>query len=170
MQEAIQSIFDFFARTGSEELALFIISMIPLIELRGSVLLGAAMQMSWVRVLLISLVGNIIPIPFVVLFGEKILHWVQGIKPFHRMFKWYEEHLLKKARAKNLSKASLVALCLFVAIPLPGTGAWSGAVIAALLDMPVKKSFIAIALGVLIAGIIMTIASYGLFGALNLAG
>ena len=170
MQETIQSIFDFFARTGSEELALFIVSMIPLIELRGSVLLGAAMQMGWVRVLLVSLVGNILPIPFAILFGEKILHWLQGLRPFTRLFTWYEEHLLKKAKAKNLSKASLVALCLFVAIPLPGTGAWSGAVIAALLDMPVKKAFPTIALGVLIAGIIMTIASYGLFGALSLFG
>ena len=170
MQDVIQQVFDFFARTGSEELALFLVSMIPLIELRGSVLLGAAMGMNWLVVLGVSLVGNILPIPFAILFGEKILHWLQKIKFLRGLFTWYENHLLKKAHEKKLSNASLVALCLFVGIPLPGTGAWSGAVIAALLDMPVKKAFFAIALGVLLAGIIMTIASYGLFGAINLFG
>ena len=157
----MQEIFDFFGFAG-KEVALFLVSMIPIVELRGSIILGAAMNMNWLTVFLISFIGNILPIPLVILFGKKILKWLERIPCLRKLSTWYQEKLLKKAH--KVTKYSLIGLCLFVAIPLPGTGAWSGAAIAALLDLKIKQAYPVIVLGVFIAGVIMTLASYGVAG------
>lgn len=156
----MQNIFNFFSFLGKEG-ALFIVSMIPLIELRGSILLGAAMKMNWLSVYIICVIGNLVPVPFIVLFGKKIIGWLKTTRLFSGMTHKIEAKLMKKA--DKVTKYSRIGLCLFVAIPLPGTGAWSGAAIAALLDMRIKHAFISITLGILIAGIIMTLGSYGLW-------
>ena len=145
-----------------EEAALFIVAMLPLIELRGSVILGAALDMNWLAVFLISIAGNMLPIPFLLFFGRKILDWLKTVPFLSKLATAYEDKLIRKA--DELRTAVLWGLFLFVAIPLPGTGAWSGVLVSTFLGVPPKKAFPMIFLGVLTAGVIMTIGSYGLFG------
>lgn len=153
-----QNLFQTFS-FGGAYFALFIISMIPVVELRGAVLLGAAMQLDWPTVLLVSFIGNILPVPFILSFGKHVIHWLKTIPLFSGLVQRYEAKLLRNADKVNTY--SLLGLCLFVAIPLPGTGAWSGSILAALLALRIRYAFPAIAVGVLIAGIIMTLGSYG---------
>ena len=111
------------------------------------------------EVLLVSLLGNILPVPFVLSFGKRLIHWLKTIPLFSKLAHRYEAKLMRNA--DKINTYSLLGLCLFVAIPLPGTGAWSGSALAALLALRIRYAFPAIALGVLIAGIIMTLGSYG---------
>lgn len=161
----MKSVFDFFT-FGGNYFALFIVSMIPLIELRGSVVLGAAIGMPWLPSLLISIVGNILPVPFLIIFGKKILNWLKRTKTFSNAAHKYEQKLLNKS--DKVQKYSAIGLYLFVAIPLPGTGAWSGSVLAALLDMNLKDALPSIIAGVITAGIIMTLGSYGFINILSI--
>ncbi len=140
--------------------------MIPLIELRGAVPIGAAMGMNFIEVLLICIIGNMLPIPFIILFGEKLFDWFRRTKLFAKLFGKIEAKL--QSKISKVTKYEKWGLMLFVAIPLPGTGAWTGAGIAVLLGMKLKEAFWAIFCGVIIAGIIMTLGSYGLFGAFHL--
>ena len=157
----MEAIFDALTFLG-EEAALFIVAMLPLIELRGSVILGAALDMNWLAVFLISIAGNMLPIPFLLFFGRKILDWLKTVPFLSKLATAYEDKLIRKA--DELRTAVLWGLFLFVAIPLPGTGAWSGVLVSTFLGVPPKKAFPMIFLGVLTAGVIMTIGSYGLFG------
>jgi len=153
------------ASFAGRETALFIVSMIPLIELRGAVILGAALQMPWYTVLVISVLGNLLPIPFILLFIKRILYMLKRFPAFGPFIRWYEERLVKHSR--KITDLSFWALVVFVGIPLPGTGAWTGAGIAALLNMRLRYAFPAIAIGVLLAGLIMTAAAYGTIGVLQ---
>ncbi|MCI5801782.1 MAG: small multi-drug export protein [Oscillospiraceae bacterium] len=164
-ENSMQTIFDFFSGMG-EEFALFVVSMIPIIELRGAIPLGASLGMNWAAVYVISVIGNLIPVPFIILFGRKILNWLKSTRAFSRFAHWGEAHLMKKA--DRLMKYSALGLMLFVLVPVPGTGAWSGAALAVLLNLRMKYALPSISLGVLGAGAIMTIGSYGLFGAMRL--
>ena len=150
------------------ELWVFFISMVPLIELRGAVPVGTALGMNWMLVMVIAVIGNLIPIPFIIKFGEKVFEWLRKTKSLSGIFSKYEARLMRKS--KDVVKYSLIGLCLFVAIPLPGTGAWSGAAIAVLLNMRMRYAFISIALGVIVAAIIMTLVSSGVFGAIRFFG
>lgn len=161
----LETIFNALTFLGNE-VALFIISMIPLIELRGAVILGAALDMNWIVVLVVSVIGNMVPIPFLLLFGRKILDWLKTIPFSSKMAHWYEEKLVKKA--DQINRYAKWGLFLFVAIPLPGTGAWSGVLAATFLNMKMRQALPMIFFGVLVAGIIMVIGSYGLFGAIRL--
>ncbi len=146
-------------------LYVFFCSMVPLIELRGAVLIGVGLGLPWFTNLLVCVVGNMIPIPFILLFIRRILAWMHTTRHFHKIAEWLE----KKAHSKSdkvLRYASL-GLVLFVGIPLPGTGAWTGALIASLLDMRMKYALPAIFAGVVIAGIIMCCAGYGLVSFLS---
>lgn len=165
MDEMIQQVFNYFLGAGREA-ALFLISMIPLIELRGSIPVGAALGMPWYLVYLISVVGNLLPIPFLILFVRPVFAWLKKTRLFSGLAGWLERKLLSKAG--KVTKYEMIGLLLFVAIPLPGTGAWSGAGIAALLDMRLKNALLSIIAGVLIAGVIMTLASYGVVGLIRL--
>lgn len=156
-----QEIFEFFSFAG-EKVALFLVSMIPIVELRGAVILGAGLNVPWYETFIICLIGNLLPVPFLILLGRKIIEWLKGVKLFSKLTYWYENKLLKKM--DQVTKYEILGLFLFVAIPLPGTGAWSGALIAALLDMRLKKALPTICVGVLVADVIMTLASYGVFG------
>lgn len=146
-------------------LYVFFLSMLPLVELRGSILMGAGLDLPWVGNFIVSVIGNMLPIPFILLFIRKILAWMHTTKHFHKIAEWLEN----KAHSKSdqvLRYASL-GLMLFVAIPLPGTGAWTGALIAALLDMRMKYALPSIFLGVVIAAFIMSGASYGFLAFLS---
>ena len=147
-----------------------IISMIPLVELRGDIPIAIGMNIGlpeWL-ILIIAIVGNIIPVPFIFFFARKVLNW--GSKQKWKPFKQFCNFCLKKGEKggqKLLKKAgnygTYFALFLFVAIPLPGTGAWTGTLAASILNLNFKKTMVAIIVGVLTAGLIMLAASLGLF-------
>lgn len=167
MDQIIQRIFDFFL-FGGKDFALFIISMIPFIELRGSIIFGAAMGIPWQHTFLVSFLGNILPVPFLILLARPIFAWLKTTRLLAGFTQKMEDRLMKKADKVTVQKYSAVGLFLFVAIPLPGTGAWSGSLIAALLDVKMRYALPAVIAGVFAAGVIMTVASYGLLGAIQL--
>ena len=148
----------------SPEGAVFIISMIPILELRGGLLAASLLKIPAVKAIPICIVGNLIPIPFILLLITKIFDWMKGTKKLKPMV----EKLEKKAMSKsaNIEKYEFWGLVIFVGIPLPGTGAWTGALIAALLGIRFRKAFPAIVLGVFLAAFLMTVLSYGVLGAL----
>lgn len=150
-----------FMQNISAEIYVFLVSMLPILELRFAIPLGAASGLNMMECYSISVIGNLIPIPFILIFIKKIIEYMSVSKiSFLRRF---AEFLMRKAesRSEKVNKYSLLGLFLFVMIPMPGTGAWTGALIAALMEMRIKKSLLSIILGVLVAGIIMTFASYG---------
>lgn len=150
-------------------LIVFLVSMVPLIELRGAIPIAAGMGLPFVQYYIIAIIGNMIPVPFIYFFARKIL--VRGAcKPvIGNFFTWCLEKGEKggKKLQETAGKGLFVALLLFVGIPLPGTGAWTGTLAASILDMDFKSSVLAVMLGVILAGIIMALASMGLFGALG---
>ena len=138
----------------------FLVSMVPVIELRGAIPLGVLNGLDVGTAMIVSIVGNLVPVPFIIIFIRKIFKWMQTkskvlAKVVHKM----EEKADK--RKDQVLKYEFWGLLLLVAIPLPGTGAWTGALVAAMLDMQLKRAFPAIFLGVVTAGIIVTIATYG---------
>ena len=167
MDQIIQRIFDFFL-FGGKDFALFIISMIPFIELRGSIIFGAAMGLPWQHTFLVSFLRNILPVPFFILLARPIFAWLKTTRLLAGFTQKVEDRLMKRADKVTVQKYSAVGLFLFVAIPLPGTGAWSGSLIAALLDVKMRYALPAVIAGVFAAGVIMTVASYGLLGAIQL--
>ena len=146
-------------------LYVFVCSMVPLIELRGSIIIGAGLDLPWVPTFLISVIGNMLPIPFILLFIRRILRWMHTTKHFHGIAEWLEKKANSKS-ARVMEYASL-GLVLFVGIPLPGTGAWTGALVAALLEMRMKYSLPAIFAGVLLAGFIVSGVAYGFLSFLS---
>ena len=151
---------------AGRELAVVIISMVPLVELCGAVPLGVAIGMPVYELYPLAILGNMIPIPFLLFFGEKILDWVCTLRPSTKLATAYKQKLLSKT--DQVTKYARIGLFLFVAVPLPGTGAWSGALIATILKMPKTKALLSIFCGVIMAGIIMLIASHGVLGVVNL--
>ena len=146
----------------SPEWVVFIISMIPILELRGGLIAASILEIPIVKAIPFCVIGNIVPIPFILLFIKKILQWMKGIKGLRVIANWLEDKANKKSDA--LKKGEFWGLALFVGIPLPGTGAWTGSLIAALFDVKLPKAVGAILLGIVIATIIMAIVSYGLLG------
>lgn len=146
-------------------LYVFLCSMLPIIELRGSIIIGAGLGLPWWQNYLVSVIGNLLPIPFILLFIRYILNWMKQVKHLDKIAFWLEEKAHKHSH--KVLKYATFGLFLFVAIPIPGTGAWTGALIAALFDMRMKYTLISITAGVLVAGIIMVCASYGFVGFLN---
>ncbi len=139
-----------------------IISMLPIIELRGAIPVAFALGLPPVPSFLVAIVGNLIPIPFILLLIRKVCEWMKTINGLKKI-PLYLEAKVKKNKEK-VTKYGKLGLFLFVAIPLPGTGAWTGALIASFLNFKFKDSIIAITAGVLTAGLIMAIFSYGLLG------
>ena len=152
-------------------LIVFLISMVPLIELRGAIPYAVGFGLPLVPSLVVALFGNMLPVPFIFLFARKILVWGKDKKYVGKFFSWCLEKGEKGGR-KLEAKAGAglyIALLLFVGIPLPGTGAWTGTLAASMLNMDFKKSTMAVLAGVLLAGTIMLLASLGVFGAISLA-
>lgn len=163
MKEAIA---EFFLETVGKELCVLFCSMLPIIELRGAIPLGAAFGLPWWQNYLIAVVGNMLPVPIILLFVKAVLNWMTKcrVKLFNRIAnKMFEK--AEKNRGK-IEKYAFWGLTLFVAIPLPATGAWTGTLVAALFDMKFWKSLLAALIGVMIAGVVMTLVSYGVVAAI----
>ena len=153
-------------------LIVFLVSMVPLIELRGAIPYAIFFDLPLLPSYIIAIIGNMLPVPFIFFFARKILEWGKDVKfkPFAKFCRFCIEKG-EKAKEKLLAKGSngvYVALFLFVGIPLPGTGAWTGTLAASFLDLDFKKSVVAVCLGVILAGIIMGLLSSGLVGAASL--
>lgn len=148
----------------------FLVSMVPLIELRGAIPIGMKLGLPLLNTYIISVIGNMLPVPIIFFFARKVLEWGKD-KPVIGKFFTFCLEKGEKGGQKLLSKAGkgglFVALLLFVGIPLPGTGAWTGTLAASILDMDFKTSVTAVMLGVLLAGVIMWLVSAGTFGAIG---
>ncbi len=140
------------------ELLVLIISMIPVIELRGAIPIAMGLGMSWWKAFTLSVIGNLIPVPFIVVFLKPLFKFFRKSKFFVGVVDWLEQRTRKKA--DTVEKYSAIALFAFVAIPLPGTGAWTGAMIAAILGLRIKHAVPAITVGVLTAGAAVTAVSF----------
>ena len=166
MENIVNTIIDSFGGLLSlkygKELLVFIISILPILELRGGLIAASLLNVSPLTGYIVSIIGNTLPVPFILLFINKILDWMgkSKIKWMNKVAKWLD----KKARKHkdSIEKYGYLGLTLFVGIPLPGTGAWTGCLAASVLNMDKKKSFISIMLGIIMASIIMMILSYGL--------
>ena len=152
-------------------LLIFLVSMVPLIELRGSIVMAVGMDLPYFPSLAISALGNLLPVPIVYFFARKVLIWGAHRKYIGKAFTFFLEKG-EKAGQKLVQKTGrgglFVALMLFVAIPLPGTGAWTGTLGASFLNMGIKSTAASVSLGVLIAGCIMGLASAGVFHIIGL--
>lgn len=144
----------------------FFISMLPIVELRGGIPAGVALGLNFWQVYPISVLGNILPVPVLILFSKQVVSFLAKKKVCGDFF----GKLIRKAdeKARTFGKYELLALFLFVAIPLPGTGAWTGSLIAAVLRMRLVPAFLAILGGVLTAGVIMGVLSFGILGAVGI--
>ncbi len=158
MVEAIQN---FFLNTVGEELCVFFCSMIPIIELRGAIPLGAALGLPWWQSYLLSVLGNILPVPIILLFVKAVITWMgkSKVKFFNKVADFLNRRVEK--RRAQIEKYSFWGVCLFVAVPLPVTGAWTGSLVAAMIDMKFWKALLSCLFGVMIAGVVMTLISYG---------
>ena len=152
-------------------LLIFLVSMVPLIELRGSIVMAVGMDLPYWPSLVISVLGNMLPVPVIYFFARKVLIWGAHRKYIGKLFTFFLEKG-EKAGQKLVSKTGrgglFVALLLFVAIPLPGTGAWTGTLGASFLNMGIKSTAASVSLGVIIAGCIMGLASAGVFHIIGL--
>lgn len=148
-------------------LIVFLISMVPLIELRGAIPYAVGFNLPTIPSYIVAVIGNMLPVPFIYLFARRVLEWGKDKKYIGGFFTWClrkGEKGGEKLQAKA-GKGLYIALLLFVGIPLPGTGAWTGTLAASFLNMDFKKSVIAVLAGVVLAGVIMLVASLGVFGA-----
>lgn len=150
----------------SGEIIIFIISMIPILELRGGLLAAspALLNVPILRAIPICIIGNLLPIPFILLLIEKVLDLMEKIPGLCKIARWVRQKADKNKG--QIEKFGFWGLALFVGIPLPGTGAWTGSLVAALLHMKFGKAIAAILVGIVMATIIMSLLSYGLLGAL----
>ena len=148
----------------SREMIVFLISMVPILELRGGLLAASLLNIPIVRAIWYCVIGNIIPVPFILLLITPIFNRLKQTKLFRPMVEKLEARAMGKS--EQIERYEFWGLALFVGIPLPGTGAWTGALIASLLGIRFRKAFPAIMLGIFIATIIMSVVSYGLLGAL----
>ena len=183
----IQAIEHFFLEIVGRHLCVFLCSLLPIIECRGAVPLGAGLGLPWWQTYLLAVAGNLLPVPFILLFIRAVLRWMTGgeeepeekgieaeektrkrhychVRWINRFGRWLERKV-EKHKGK-IEKYSYWGVVLFVAIPIPGTGAWTGSLIAAVLKLDFKKSLLAAILGVLIASTIMSVISYGIKAAI----
>lgn len=155
---------DFFLNIVGEELCVFFCSMLPIIELRGSIPMAFAFGLPWWQAFIISVVGNLLPVPFILLLINIVIKWMANskIKFFNKIANFLLEKVEKNR--ERIEKYSFWGLCLFVAIPLPATGAWTGSLVAAVIGMKPLKAFLSAVIGVLIAGVVVTLIVYGGIG------
>ena len=162
MEVLVQWFTDNLSQFISAEMVIFIISMVPILELRGGLLAASLLKIPAATAIPICIIGNIIPIPFILLFIRQIFKLIKKTKIFHGLFEMLENWGMGKS--DQIKKYEFWGLMLFVGIPLPGTGAWTGALIASLLEVDIKKSSLAILGGIIMATVIMYVVSYGLVG------
>ncbi len=157
----IDPIRDFLARYLGEELCVIICSMFPIIELRGAIPMAKLLELPWWQAYLFSVIGNMLPVPIILLFIKKFITWSMNskIKFLNKLANWLNRKV-EKNRPK-IEKYAFWGLCIFIAIPLPTTGAWTGSLVAAMIDMKFWKAMLTAFVGVLLAGAIVTIIVYG---------
>ena len=139
--------------------ALFIIAMIPVIEQKGAIILGAAMGLPWWDVLLVAVLGNMVPMPFVLLLGRRVFDWAKKFRVLGKLVTRIEK------RSEKSQGRFLIGLLCLVTIPIPGTGGWTGSLLSALMGIRLRKALPVICAGILFGGIIMTLGAYGIVGA-----
>ena len=161
MEHLLNTIVDFLYNKVTPEVIIFIISMIPVLELRGGMIAASLLGVHWKIAMIICILGNIIPVPFILLFVKKIFEVLKKTRFSKFIYKFEEK---ADSKSKDILKYKKLGLFLFVAIPIPGTGAWTGSMIASLLGFKVKNAIISIFLGVIGAAVIMSILSYGVLG------
>ena len=159
MESLIESLIKLLGPLG-KEVIVFIISILPILELRGGLIAASLLKLPFLKGYIISIIGNILPIPIVLLFLDKIFTLLRKFKLTSKIVIKLENKILSKK--KQIDKYGYLGLLLFVGIPLPGTGAWTGSALAVLLHLDKKKSFMYIILGIIMASIIMSIFSYGI--------
>ena len=165
----IHGIIDALSGSVSKEVTVFLISMIPILELRGALLVaGPILGVKVSTAIPLCIIGNIIPVPFILLLITPIFNWMKGTKTFKPLVDKLENKAMSKK--DQIEKYEFWGLVLFVGIPLPGTGAWTGSLIAALLGMKFKKAFPAVVIGICMATVIMWFISYVLLGGVHLLG
>ena len=166
MKKIIEFVFGIFSGLLSmkfgREILVFIISLMPVLELRGGILAASLLKVQPLTGYIVSIVGNVIPVPIILLFIRKILDWMNNcnIQFFNKIANWLNKKVDKNK--KNIEKYGYLGLLLFVGIPLPGTGAWTGCLIAAVLNLDRKKSFFTILAGIVMASVIMMAILYGI--------
>jgi len=143
-----------------KELIVFLISLMPILELRGGLLAASLLGLPPLRSYFITVIGNIIPVPFILWFINAILDWMRNSKHLSKVAKWLDGKVHK--HKKQIETYGFWGMVLFVGIPLPGTGAWTGCLIAAVLNMDRKKAFLAAMIGIIMASVIMMLISFGL--------
>ena len=150
----------------------FFVSMVPLVELRGSIIISQGLQLPVLSSYIVAIIGNMLPVPVIYLFARKVLVWGADKPVIGKFFSWCLEKGEKggKKLQEKAGRGLFIALLLFVGIPLPGTGAWTGSLIAALLGMKFKKAFPAVIIGICMATVIMWFISYVLLGGVHLLG
>lgn len=156
----VESVTNFLKEYVSAELVVFIISLLPILELRGGLVAAAIVGIDWYVALPICIIGNMLPIPVVLLFIRKIFEWLKRFEFMKKIIEKLDARARKKS--ESIQKYILWGLFMFVAIPLPGTGAWTGALVADVLDVRFKKAFPVIFAGVVTAGLIVSFVSYGI--------
>lgn len=161
-QSIVAFIISIFGANVGKVIGIFLISLLPVIELRGSIPVGYYQGLPWYTNMITSIIGNLLPIPFILLFVVKVFEFMKK----RNIMVGFIEKIEKRAmsRSDSIANKEFIGLMLFVAIPLPGTGAWTGALIAALLQFNRKKSFMYICIGVLIAASLVTLGVYGVIG------
>ena len=163
MTEAIKT---FFVDILGAEGGVFICSMIPIIELRGAIPMGYVLGLPWYLTYIISVIGNMLPVPFILLFINGVIRWMSNskVKFFNKFANW----LLRKAEKnrEKIEKYGFWGVALFVAIPLPVTGAWTGSLVSAVIDLKFWKAMLSALIGVMVAGVIVTLVTYGMIGGL----
>ena len=139
-------------------IVIFIISLLPILEMRGGMIAATLLNVPYLQALIICMIGNILPIPFILLFIKKIFEWLKRFKSTGKLVNWLETKTLKKRG--SIDKFGFWGLIIFVGIPLPGTGGWTGALLASLLGIPIKKSSVAIGIGICLCAVIMSVITY----------
>lgn len=147
----------------NQYLLVFLVSMVPLVELRGSIIMAVGMGLDYWTALTVCVIGNMLPVPIIYFFARKVLHWGADKKYIGKFFRFCLDKG-EKAGQKLMKTAGrgglFAALMLFVGVPLPGTGAWTGTLAASFLNMGIKSTAISVSLGVIMAGIIMGVGSH----------
>ena len=162
----MEVVYSWFANTLgqniSKEAVVFIVSLLPILECRGGLIVAAMLKVDIIKAIPLAVIGNLLPIPFILLFIKKIFKWLKNFNWSRGIVEKLENRALNKGDA--MKSGEFFGLLFFVGIPLPGTGAWTGSLIASLLEIDTKKAVLAEFLGVLLATLIMGFFSYGLLG------
>jgi uncharacterized membrane protein len=162
MSQLVTSLIDAFQGIPAE-LLVFLISLLPLLELRGGILAAGLLHVGMVKAFFLCLAGTLLPVPFILLFFRQILEWLRNTR-FVRLVRRLEDKMNRKSR--QIEKYKTFGLFLFVAIPLPGTGAWTGSAAAALIGIRFRNALVSVVLGSVVADIIMCLIAYGVLGSI----